>query len=489
MDSKKEELMGIVGKENVLDDPETLEAYSQDHSFALPMKPWFVVKPENTCKVQEIVKWANPSRTPLVPVSSGPPHFHGDTVPGAPGAVVLDLRRLNRIVRIDRKNRMTLIEPGVTYNQLQPELAQQGLKISTPLLPRADKSVIASLLERQPTLTPKYHWSFPEPLRCLEIVWGNGEILWTGESGVQPHSLEKQWEMGMAQINAMGPQETDWHRLVSAAQGSMGIVTWASIKCELLPKVHQLFFVPAERLEGLIDCSYRLLRVRLGDEFLLLNNTNLAYLLAKGVDEISSLRETLPPWVILIGAAGRDILPEEKVRVQEQGIKDITQQFGLCPVSAISGVRSGQVLEALLRPSREPYWKLGFKGGCQSLFFLTTLDRTPEFVRTMYTLAAEFRYPVPDIGIYIQPQHQGVACHCEFILPFNPGLAIEVTRTKELFVKSSEELIKHGAFFSRPYGIWANLTYNRDAQSTILLKKLKGIFDPNGVLNPGKLCF
>jgi len=75
VDSKKEELMGIVGKENVLDDPETLEAYSQDHSFALPMKPWFVVKPENTCKVQEIVKWANQSRTPLVPVSSGPPTF------------------------------------------------------------------------------------------------------------------------------------------------------------------------------------------------------------------------------------------------------------------------------------------------------------------------------------------------------------------------------------------------------------------------------
>ena len=38
-------------------------------------------------------------------------------------------------------------------------------------------------------------------------------------------------------------------------------------------------------------------------------------------------------------------------------------------------------------------------------------------------------------------------------------------------------------------GIWADMAYNRDAQTTILLKKVKGLFDPNNVLNPGKLCF
>ena len=147
------------------------------------MKPWFVAKPGNVDEVQGIVKWANQTQTPLVPVSSGPPRFHGDTVPCATGAVIVDLSGMNRIRRIDRKNRMILIEPGVTYSQLQPELAKVGLRLSTPLLPRANKSVIASLLERQPTLVPKYQWSMPEPLRCLEIVWGNGEILWT-ENGV-----------------------------------------------------------------------------------------------------------------------------------------------------------------------------------------------------------------------------------------------------------------------------------------------------------------
>ena len=237
MDSMKEKPAGIVSKSNILDDPETLQSYSQDKSFALPVQPWCVVKPQNTAEVQGIVNWANQTRTPLVPVSSGPPHFHGDTVPGISGAVVVDLSGMNRIVRIDRKHRMALIEPGVTYGQLQPELAKEGLRLSTPLLPRANKSVITSLLERQPIMVPRYQWSMMEPLRCLEVVWGNGETIWTGEAGVLPHSLEKQWEKGLAQIDPKGPLDTDWYRLVSAAQGSMGIVTWASIKCEILPKV------------------------------------------------------------------------------------------------------------------------------------------------------------------------------------------------------------------------------------------------------------
>jgi len=261
------------------------------------------------------------------------------------------------------------------------------------------------------------------------------------------------------------------------------------VKCEILPKVHKLFFVPAENLSDLIDCTYQLLRVRLGDELLLLNNSDLACVLGDGTNAITTLREELPPWVIIIGVAGRDILPEERVQVQEKDIRDITRQFGLNLMSEIPGARSGQVLGILLQPSREPCWKLGYKGGCHSIFFLTTLDKTPEFIKTMYSLAEALEYPCSDIGIYIQPQHQGVAYHCEFSLYYDPGDQTEVAKTNELFTRASEELIKQGAFFSRPYGIWPNMVYNRDTQSTILLKKIKGIFDPNNVLNPGKLCF
>ncbi len=120
MVEKKGELAKIVGAENVVDAPEILEAYSRDQSFVPPRMPRLVVKPKNADEVQSIVKWANQTGTPLVPVSSGPPHFRGDTVPSTGGAMIIDLSRMKRIIRIDRRNRIIMIEPGVTFGELQP---------------------------------------------------------------------------------------------------------------------------------------------------------------------------------------------------------------------------------------------------------------------------------------------------------------------------------------------------------------------------------
>jgi FAD/FMN-containing dehydrogenase len=488
VDKNKAKLIEIVGKENVQDSPSVLEKYSQDCSFAPPLKPWFVVRPGNTQEVQKIVALANELALPLIPVSSGPPHFRGDTVPSSPGAVIINMSRMNSIIRIDRRNRMVMIEPGVTYVELQPELAKNDLKLGTPLLPRKSKSVIASLLEREPTLVPKFSFSLPEPLRCLEVVWGNGEVLMTGDAATYP-TLKKQWEMGLAQVTAAGPGQVDYHRLVSSAQGSMGIITWASVRCEILPKVHRFFFIPAETLQPLIDCAYRLLRVRLGDEFFIVNNTNLAYILGDNSDKMEELRETLPAWTIIIGIAGRTLLPEEKVDFQEKDIREIARQFGLQLVSAVPGASDNQVMKAVLNPSSEPYWKLAYKGASQDIFFLTTVDKTPGFVSTIKSVADALDYPATNIGVYLQPQHQGVVCHCEFTMPYDPQKPGEVARIEQFLSRGSEAMMNQGAYFSRPYGLWADMVYNRDEGNTRMLKMVKDIFDPNHVLNPGKLCF
>ena len=73
-----------------------------------------MVKPRNVDEVQEIVLWANQTQTPLVPVSSGGPHFRGDTLPTAPESVIVDLSGMKRIPKIDRRNRLALIEPGTS---------------------------------------------------------------------------------------------------------------------------------------------------------------------------------------------------------------------------------------------------------------------------------------------------------------------------------------------------------------------------------------
>jgi hypothetical protein len=107
----------------------------------------------------------------------------------------------------------------------------------------------------------------------------------------------------------------------------------------------------------------------------------------------------------------------------------------------------------------------------------------------MLDAAAAHKYPAADVGVYLQPQHQGVAYHCEFSLPFAPDDRREAGNVRSLFTAASRQLINDGAYFSRPYGEWADPVYNRDAAGRDALRTVKKILDPNNVLNPSKLCF
>ncbi len=477
-------LAAILGRENVVDDPAVLAAHARDESFAPRVPPRALARPGSADEVQRVVAWANNTSTPLVPISSGGPHFHGDTVPGVPGAVIVELTRLKGILRVDRRNRMTVIEPGVTYAELQPALAAQGMRVTPPLAPRANKSVVASLLERQPTLIPRYNYHLPEPLRDCGVVWGSGKVMYTGEAGSGPLSLEEQCRSGVVQAEYKGPAQTDFSRFLTGAQGTMGIVTWASAKCELLPTTRSTVVVSARRLEDAVPFLYQLNRVRLGDEVLVLSGAFLARLLSAsghGCDDP-------PAWNAMIGLGGRRHLAEERVRVQEADLEVLAARYGLAAAHAVAGVDAGRLAEVVAGHCETP-WKLAARGGTSDLFFLTTLDKAQGYVNTAHELAESVGIEAATLGAYLQPQHQGVSGHVELSLAYDPDVAAEAARTRKFHDLAGERLIADGAYFSRPYGSWARPVFTRDAASTDALRKVKRIFDPAGVMNPGKLCF
>ena len=77
----------------------------------------------------------------------------------------------------------------------------------------------------------------------------------------------------------------------------------------------------------------------------------------------------------------------------------------------------------------------------------------------------------------------------EFNLFYDPASAKEQARVKDLTTAATRALMARGAFFSRPYGINAGAVFNRDAATTAMPKKLKKMLDPNGIINPGQVCF
>jgi hypothetical protein len=269
----------------------------------------------------------------------------------------------------------------------------------------------------------------------------------------------------------------------------MGIVTWATIKCRPLAKRKKMFLVPSEDLSPLIEMAYGITFKKLGDELLVLNQTSLAAILGKDREEIETIRAQLPPWVLLLGIEGAGVLPEERVAYQEAESSDVAQSLGLGLKGVIPGARAEDVSELLCRPSSEPYWKLRLQGASSEIFFLTTLDKAPAFVDTVCGLAARNRYDGEKIGVYVQPTVQGTNCHVEFTFSYAPQARQEADKVRRLVEEGSEALAGRGAFFSRPYGPWARIAYRENAQVVIGQRKLKNIFDPNGILNPGKLCF
>jgi FAD/FMN-containing dehydrogenase len=302
--------------------------------------------------------------------------------------------------------------------------------------------------------------------------------------------LEEQWAHGGAQKAPYGPGTIAWHRIFTGAQGTMGIITWASLRCELLPKLEEAFFVGSSSLAPLFDLMQQMMRRRLVNECFILNKTDLAAIAAKKRPaDYESLKLSLPNWILFYNLAGYDYFPEDRIDYQSKDILGFTRRLSLESGRAISGISANEFLKTIQKPSAEPYWKMRNKGAFQDIFFLTINDKVESFIDIMNKAADKAGYPVSDMGIYLQPVVQGTNMHVEFNLFYDPENDNEKQMVHELTRTATRGLIANGAFFSRPYGEDARMIMNRDAASVTALMKFKKICDPNNILNPGKLCF
>ena len=485
----KENLMQIEGSGEVLQDAATLEAYARDVSFVNSIRPAYVIKPKTAEAIQRLVKMANETLTPLVPMSSGPPHFRGDTVPGIGGTIVVDLSGMKKIIFVDRARRVAMVEPGVTFAELIPAAEKEGLRLNMPLLPRHSKSVVGSMLEREPVTMPKYQWDMSDPLACTGLFFGAGDEFRTGQAA-GPGTIAEQWAVGGMQKAPYGPGTASFHRLIQGAQGTMGIVTWASLRCELLPGVEEPFVVGCAKVDPLLELAAWLIRLRMINECFILNSTNLAAIFAeKWPVDYQHLKDSLPAWTLFYAVAGYEYLPEERVAAYLKDIEELTQKMSLQPSKSANGLSANRILKAVKKPSAEPYWKLRYKGACEDVFFLSINDKLEGQIAAMTESADKAGYQTSDMGVYIQPVVQGTGVHCEFNLFYNPGNTSEVDRVRGLTISATRSLMANGAFFSRPYGDSAAMILNRDAATVAVLNKFKKIFDPNHIMNPGKVCF
>ena len=482
----KDELAKIVGKENVSSTEAVLLKYSNDHSLVPPGRPDLVAWPVSSEQVGEILKLSNKKNVPVVPVSSKE-HFNGGAIPKQ-GGVVMDLSKMNKILEIDEDLKQVRIEAGVTWSQLTSELAKKDMRVIMPLMPHADRSVLTDFLEREvPTNTV---YDYGEPMQAFEVVWPTGDVFRLGSASVNGYP-----DSGSHGGNPSGPG-IDFYRFVQGAQGTMGVVTWTNLKIMFGTKKDKVFFVPVDDLAYAQEFLYRLLPRRVGQEVLLLNRTDLAAIVAENFPaDFEKLRATLPPWTLIIVVSGLTRRPDEKIAYEVKLLKELVKnEFRKLTIDeALPGFPGlgGKILPLLRNPwpADMPYWKNRWQGASQSLFFIARPENTPRFVEIMETIAPQYGYPVADIGSYIQPIEHNRACQVEFTFFYDKNNAEEEACIAALYRDAARALISEGALFTRPYGDLAPMVYERAASYVMGLKRVKKIFDPNNIMNPGTLCF
>jgi len=447
--------------------------------------PSHVVFPGDPEALQALVRLANENALNLTVSSSTGDHRKGGGCAVHPG-IRVDLSHWTGVEWVDRRNRVCLIRPGVTYGALLDALARYGMTVPMPLAPRSGKSVLAAVMDREPSTWPNRQWDSSDPVASTEFLFGSGERFRTGAAG-GPGSLEEQRAAGGAQKGPLGPSQTDFHRVVQGAQGCMGVVTWITLRTELKPAVEKPFLVGADRLERLTGFVYEVQRPWLGEHAFILDRTAAAMLVsACNGASLDSLRAVLPRYVCLQNVAGFALLARARVKYQEKDIRDAARRHGLALTTALGPLAARDLLAAATRPCGEADWRHAWKGHCLSVFFLTTLDRVAGFEEIVYGLARDAGCDEASVGVYIQPVVQNHGCHVEFLIPFDPQSQGETERVRALEREAVARLARAGAFFSRPYGAAQEVAFQQNPLNLEILRKVKGIFDPRRVLNRGK---
>ena len=486
----KKRLIEIFGEANVVDDENVRERYTHDQSFEEGVKPDCIVFPGTVDQVQQVVKLANETRTPLIPYSSGL-NLHGAALARKRG-IIVNLSRMNKILTVDEENWFAIVEPGVTFKQLQEFLLEKGYRIMIPFGVPPDRSVLTSYLERDPVLAAASFEYGNNLIMDTELILPDGEIFRTGL-----------WSVGGDPGSSMGPVRNVIFRLWTGAQGTLGIMTKMGVQITPYIKERKLFFLCFQNLSEAVAPLRMIQQKEIGLECFLLNRFNLAALLNIDCNipktfptipvtslNFDKLRSILPPWVLIISIQGGPMYPEEKIAYEVEALRGVCDGLNIElqeTLNQVNGV-DGLLLNELTYP-----WgilkKFNYRGSVHDLNFKSPLQDITAMEAAILQACVAGGYKPDAIGAYVLPLERGRALHCEFDLHCELADPAEIKRVKDVWVNASENLMNQGACFDRPYGAWAEMVYRRAETYAEKLKAVKQEIDPAGIMNPGKLCF
>ncbi|MFC3098671.1 FAD-binding oxidoreductase [Alteraurantiacibacter palmitatis] len=254
------EMRGIVGSEWVFDQPADLNTYRDFYSvlWGEPEEKLAsaAIAPANLEEVQSVVRAANARRIPLYPISTGRNLGYGGAAPVLSGSVVLDLKRMNRVLDVNESDCSCLVEPGVSYFDMYRHLRETGSKLWLDVPDPGWGSMVGNALDSGGGYTAAPYRGHFEAQCGIEAVLASGEVLRTGMGALPGAETWQQYRMGI------GPCLDGLFR-----QSSLGVVTKMGFWLFPQPEAYLSASVDVMRFEDLDELVTLLNELEYGNIF------------------------------------------------------------------------------------------------------------------------------------------------------------------------------------------------------------------------------
>ncbi len=462
------ELEGIVGEKFVSDQPEMQYLYHYDFITAEPEgKCDIVIMPNTAEEVQEIVKIGNKNKIPIVPWVSG--INFGSLATPRKGGIVVDLRRLNRVLEVNEDDMYALVEGGITWADLQGYLEKNhpNLRAGVTWSPPGT-GVVPSCLCYGMFDLGMIGGSGAEFLNGLEAVLGSGELVKIGSC-----ALSKHW-YGRQPLPDLAGLFIGW-------EGTTGIVTKAAIK--LWPRLpfNETFTGMTLKVDDGIPVMLKLAKAGLGITDIVVVNlgwSQAVQFLNENKVPKDAMEAKQPDFIASIATQAYTAQQHE---AQCEAIQEICKKDNIYLLPREGGI------EVIQGPPNQVWgcWNFSRGGGGQWIgSYCSTRD-----IANYYNVARKIclKYNKPP-QFYSRIMFGGHYCVARTNINFNKNDPNEIEMARNLLKEIHEEVqqIDGAIMYKSPK--WAYETHKEKIFPATgeLIEKIRKLLDPNGIMNPGQ---
>ncbi len=458
-----DQLRKIVGNKHVIyNDPERLEVYSHDEVaekeyFAMPEA---VVKPKTKEEIVKIVKLANKHLIPITPRGAGS-GLSGGAIP-VYGGIVLSFERMNRIIEIDLENMMVEVEPGVVTNHINEVLKKHNLMFAGYPMSLETCFIGGNVAENAGGGKAIKYGVTSRYITGIEAVTGKGEVIKLG---------------GRVRKDVTG---YDLIHLLTGSEGTLAIFTKITLSLLPIPGATTVLLALFKSTEEAISVVPKLLSVGK------IIPTSIEYMdRLSVVTSCEYLNEELPyresEAMLLLELDGKT---REEVEHDYETVGDICIKEGAFEVYVADNRTTIERIWNIRRNIAEAF---KVKSPFQSLEDIVIPTASiPEFMKSLKKLSQKYKVAIPCYG------HAGDGnLHATVVKPENWSMD-EWREKLEIILRELYEITayfngkisgEHGIGNKRKKYIGINLS----SEVINLMKGIKRVFDPNNILNPGKI--